>query len=119
MAVNISVDLEGLTWGELRQFVRLADIPGVPDDLTVDHDARGCLLLRGTLAGPHGPSDRAGEVTTGGPVTPYVTRDVTVVVTPDVTRTSGGRHALEGGDVTCGSRSMTLCTPIRRPAALA
>ena len=43
MAVNISGDLEGLTWGELRQFVRLADKTSVPDDLTVDHDAGdGC-----------------------------------------------------------------------------
>ena len=39
MAVNISVDLEGLTWGELRQFVKLADKTGVPDDLNVGHDS--------------------------------------------------------------------------------
>ena len=35
MAVNISVDLEGLTWGELRQFVRLADKTSAPDGLAL------------------------------------------------------------------------------------
>ena len=35
MAVNISADLEGLTWGELRQFVRLADKTGAPDGLAL------------------------------------------------------------------------------------
>ena len=49
MAVNISVDLEGPTWGELRQFVRPADKTSVPDDLTVDHDARDdcCYAVHG------------------------------------------------------------------------
>ena len=49
MAVNISGDLEGLTWGELRQFVRLADKASVPDDLTVDHDAwdDSCYAVHG------------------------------------------------------------------------
>ena len=75
MAVNISVDLEERTWGELRQFVRLADKTGVPDDLKVGNDSRGGLLLRGAWARTHGPAGRAGEVTTGGPVTPCVTRD--------------------------------------------
>ena len=51
MAVNISVDLEGLTWGELRQFVRLADKASVPDDLTVDHDAGDdcCYAVHGLV----------------------------------------------------------------------
>lgn len=51
MAVNISVDLEGLTWGELRQFVRPADKTSVPDDLTVDHDAGDvcCYAVHGLV----------------------------------------------------------------------
>ena len=55
MAVNISVDLEGLTWGELRQFVKLADKAGVPDDLIVAHDAWDdcCYAVQGlVLTGP-------------------------------------------------------------------
>ena len=35
MAVNISVDLEGPTWGELRQFVRPADKTSAPDGLAL------------------------------------------------------------------------------------
>ena len=51
MAANISVDLEGLTWGELRQFVRLADKTSVSDDLTVDHDAGDvcCYAVHGLV----------------------------------------------------------------------
>lgn len=51
MAVNISVDLEGLTWGELRQPVRLVDKTSAPDDLTVDHDAGDvcCYAVHGLV----------------------------------------------------------------------
>lgn len=38
MAVNISVDLTGITWGELRKVVELAKSVGLTDDREVYFD---------------------------------------------------------------------------------
>ena len=38
MAASISVDLTGITWGELRKVVELAESVGLTDDREVDFD---------------------------------------------------------------------------------
>lgn len=38
MAANISVDLTGITWGELRKVVEFAESVGLSDDREVDFD---------------------------------------------------------------------------------
>lgn len=38
MAVNISLDLTGITWGELRKVVELAESVGLSDDREVCFD---------------------------------------------------------------------------------
>ena len=38
MAASISVDFTGITWGELRKVVELAESVGLTDDREVDFD---------------------------------------------------------------------------------